>query len=184
MLKIIKKTLKAIIIILSISIIFVNTVLIIKSETNSKEIPDVFGFTPFIVISGSMEPNISVDDMIIIKKVNIDEIKEGDIISYKSFEDNIIVTHRVTHVVEDNHGEKFFKTKGDNNTIPDVNVVEESQIQGKYICKIPLIGKIVKYVHNPKGMVLIILFIICIYVIYAIIAKEIIRKKYKARINQ
>ena len=63
-------------------IIIINITLIIKSEINDKEIPDFFGYTPFIIISGSMEPNIPVNDMIITKRINSDNIKVTEPVDY------------------------------------------------------------------------------------------------------
>ena len=75
MLNKIKKILKYSIIIISILIIIINITLIIKSEMNQDEIPDFLGFTPFIIVSGSMEPKLPVDDIIITRKVNKENTK-------------------------------------------------------------------------------------------------------------
>ena len=164
-------------------IIIINTTLIIKSEINDNEIPDFFGYTPFIIVSGSMEPNIPVNDMIITKKIKSDDIKVGDIISYKDDTNNIVITHRVVSIQEV-EGVKYFETKGDNNKSADKGFVSYSQIKGKYLFKIPLIGKVINYVRDPRGMILVILFIICIYILYDITVREYTKKKYKARISQ
>lgn len=164
-------------------IIIINTTLIIKSEINNNEIPDFFGYTPFVIVSGSMEPNIPVNDMIITKKIKSDDIKVGDIISYKDETNDIVITHRVISI-EEVEGVKYFQTKGDNNKSADKNLVSYSQIEGKYLFKVPLIGRVLNYVRDPRGMVLVILFIICIYTLYDITIREYAKKKYKARISQ
>ena len=179
----IKKILKGIIITISIFIILINITLIVKSETNKNKVPDFLGFTPFIIVSGSMEPNIKTDNVIITKKINQEDIKVGDIISYKDIENNIIITHRVTNIVNQD-GQTFYETKGDNNALKDKNLVSASQIQGKYLFTIPIIGKVISYVKTPSGMGLVLTFIICIYVLYDIAAREYMKKKYKARISQ
>ena len=178
-----KNILKYIIIALSTMIIIINITLIIKSEINDNEIPDFFGYTPFIIVSGSMEPNILVNDMIITKKIKSDNIKVGDIISYKDEKNDIVITHRVISIQEI-EGVKYFETKGDKNKSSDKNLVSYSQIEGKYLFKIPLIGLIINYVKEPRGMILVIIFISCIYLIYDIIVREYTKKKYKARISQ
>ena len=179
----IKNILKAIIIALSVLIIVINVTLIAKSEANKKETPDFLGFTPFIIVSGSMEPKIQVNNLIITKKTDLNNIKVGDIISYKDDENNIIITHRVVNIIEQD-GQTFFETKGDNNRSNDKKLVSYEQVQGKYLCTIPLVGSLIVYVKTPSGMGLTITFIVCIYILYDIAIREHLRKKYKARIAQ
>ena len=92
-----------IIIIIFLPILIINTILIIKSYTNPNEAPNVFGFKPFIVLSGSMEPTIMTGDIAIIKSCNKDELKEGDIIAFRN--GTSVITHRIIEISEKN-GEK------------------------------------------------------------------------------
>lgn len=183
MFKKIKLCLKILVILISVLIIIINITLIIKSETTTNGIPDFLGYTPFIIVSGSMEPKIPVNNIIITKKIDEDKIKVGDVISYLDEDNNIVVTHRVINIKYTN-GEFFYETKGDNNTMKDNNLVSYSQVQGKYLFSIPMLGKLISYVKTPKGMGVVIFYLICIYLIYDIAEREVMRNKYKARINQ
>ena len=177
------KILKWVIITIALLIIVINITIITESEVNRDKIPDFFGFTPFIIVSGSMEPKIQTNNIIITKKVDENEIKEGDIISYKDKENNIIITHRVVGVINMN-GQNFYETKGDNNKANDKELVEISRIQGKYLFSIPFLGELITYVKTPRGMGLVLTFIISLYILYDIAAREHMKKKYKARISQ
>ncbi len=176
----IKKVIKWIIISLLLLIVIINITLIAESKLNNNKIPDIFGFTPFIIVSGSMEPNIPVDNIIITKKARAEDIKVGDVISFKDKNEDIVITHRVVEVKNLN-GIYFYKTKGDSNSSADQNLVPYSQIQGKYILKIPFLGKLITYVRTPRGMTLVLTFVICIYVLYDIAEREIIRNRHKQR---
>lgn len=133
-----------------------------------------------LLYPGSMEPNIPVDNIIITKKVSAEDINVGDVISFKDKNEDIVITHRVVEV-KDVNGIYFYQTKGDSNSSVDQNLVPYSQIQGKYMFKVPFLGKLITYVRTPKGMAFVLTFVICIYVLYDIAEREIIRNKHKQR---
>ena len=106
----------------------------------------IFPVKPLAIASGSMEPNISIGDIAIIKKCNINDIKVGDIIEYKK--DNISVVHRVIAIVQEN--ENFYITaKGDNNESIDKQILED-QLLGKYLFKIKYLGYPAVWMANAK----------------------------------
>lgn len=166
----VKKILKWVVAIFLIIIIIVNFTLIIKSEINKEEIPDFFGYTPFIIVSGSMEPTIKTNDVIITKEIKKADIKVGDILSYKSTEDDIIVTHRVIEIKEES-GETIYTLKGDKNSVADEEVITYSKIHGKYLCSIPFIGILVTYIQTPIGMCMVIGVVLLVYVIFDIVQR-------------
>lgn len=100
------------------------------------------GVQPTVIYSGSMRPSLDVGDIVIISELPIDEIKEGDIIQYRT--ENIPIVHRVYDVSDT----KVFLTKGDDNDKPDSDPVIAGQIMGKVIFTIPKIGWISIYVKN------------------------------------
>lgn len=151
--KIIFNILKIIIIIILIPIIFFNSVIIIDSIIHKDEIPSFFGLKPFIVMSGSMASELYVGDVAIVKEVDPNGLNVGDIIAFQEKKD-FIVTHRIADIVYNENGEKEFITKGDNNNDIDINVVKISTIEGKYINKIPKIGKILLFIQTPIGTVI------------------------------
>ena len=62
----------------------------------------------YVIVSGSMEPLIKVKDAVIIKRTTEDNIKKGDVITYRALDEayyGILITHRVTGIQEEN-GEK------------------------------------------------------------------------------
>ena len=91
----------------------------------------------------SMNNEIKKWDLLIAKKVNLDDIEVGDIIVYingtKDNEKEIIKIQRVNNISNDN-GKVFLQTKGDNNLYPNEEKITEDNIIGKIIIKIPVLG--------------------------------------------
>ena len=156
-----KKLIKLIIYIMIIPIIFYNISLIFFSIINKRETPNFFGIKTFVIISGSMEPNLKISDIVIIKKCEQNELKENDIISFRSGQS--VITHRINQIIETENGVEYI-TKGDNNNTKDNGTVKFDDIEGKYIGKIEYLGKVVLYLKNKT---VIISIIIIFYLIYA-----------------
>ena len=111
-----------------------------------KDYVNIFGYTYFVVVSGSMSGEIEVNDIVIVdvtKKVEVD-----DIIAYKT--DKSIVTHRLVQ----KNGDKYV-TKGDMNDTYD-----------KAITKKDIIGKIV-FIISPKFLLE---FVVLIFIILIVLA--------------
>ena len=93
-----------------------------------------------VVTSDSMVPTLKPHDLIIVEPVGIDEIKEGDIITFDSHMAGIgIIAHRAIAVGDDD-GQTGIDTKGDHNENPDPWTVHEEDLRGKVIDVIPTMG--------------------------------------------
>ncbi len=113
------------------------------------DMPKVFGFAKAIVVSGSMEPNISVDDIVVVKEEGDYFVK--DIIMFYDPATGDYVTHRIVEKEGD-----IFRTWGDNNDSMDVNPVSKENIVGKVVLIVPFVGKVMGFVQQPIGFVVII----------------------------
>lgn len=141
-------------------ILCLNIIIVVKSFLHKDEVPSILGYKPFAVLSGSMQSNINVGDLVIVKKVNADSLKVDDIIAFRDSQ-NTVTTHRIIDIVE-NDGERCFVTKGDSNNVKDEYLVCPSFVEGKYQFKIPKLGNVVIFIQQPLGfamMMLIILFV-------------------------
>ncbi len=98
-----------------------------------------FGDDIMVTTTTSMLPVLKPNDMIIVESVNIDELKEGDIIAFDSHMEMGIVAHRVIEVFEKD-GEIVVDTKGDNNEKPDPWYVTDDDLIGKVKNIIPMFG--------------------------------------------
>ena len=108
----------------------------------------LFGITPYVVLSGSMEPTIKTGSLCFINKnVKFNDIKEKDIIGFEAGE-STLVTHRV--VSKSLNG---LTTKGDNNKDIDGGFVTNRNYVGKNIFWIPKIGYAVTAIQTTTGKV-------------------------------
>ena len=121
-----------------------------------KDYVNIFGYTYFVVVSGSMSGEIEVNDIVIVditKDVHVD-----DIIAYKS--DKSIVTHRLVQ----KNGNKYI-TKGDMNDTYD-----------KAITKKDIIGKIT-FVLSPKFLLEFVVLVFIILIVLALLNFDGVFKK-------
>lgn len=109
----------------------------------------LLGFKCYTVISGSMEPEYSVGDLIYVKEVDVNSIKVGDPITFILNEDLVVATHRVVRIDAEN---QRFYTKGDVNEIEDSEPVHFNNVIGVPQFSIPKLGYVSDFIQNPPGM--------------------------------
>lgn len=125
-------------------------------------LPDIFGFHKYIVSSGSMEPALPIGSCVLIQKEEERAIKEGDVITFRLPDSDVIVTHRVTAYDQETGR---FQTKGDANKCEDAGTVAYSQILGVVRVCIPLLGYFLAQQNLPVKKffaVVILLMMICL----------------------
>ena len=109
-------------------------------------VPKFFGITPFITLSGSMEPGIPTGSVVFIDTKD-KEVHEDDIIAFKSGDgQGATVTHRAVKISEDG----TITTKGDNNEVEDLTPLNPQNVIGKFRFCIPKIGKILSKLDAKK----------------------------------
>ena len=112
-------------------LLFGNLTLICKARLLGEKAPMLLGIAPMIVQSDSMYPEICSGDLVFIKKAGIDEITEGDVVSFYDpmWDGSGIVTHRVETVITA-EGVRTLQTKGDANDSADLLPVTEDRLIG------------------------------------------------------
>ena len=113
----------------------------------------IIGLTPFVVLSGSMEPTYHTGSLIYVKKVDPLTLEEGQVITYMISEDTV-VTHRMVGIVPDEEDPSVirFRTKGDANDVEDGTLVHYKNVIGTPVFTIPYVGYVSDYLTNPPGM--------------------------------
>ena len=144
-------------------ILIMNLWVIFQAKTNPDEVPSIFGYKPFIVLSGSMETEIYKGDLVIVKNILPETLQVNDIIAFRDAEDTV-TTHRIIDIVN-KEGVNYFITKGDNNNTQDQNLVEYSDVEGKYVLRIPGIGSIMNSLAKPTTILIVLMGITLIFVI-------------------
>lgn len=110
-------------------------------------LPMPFGYGAAVVLSGSMEPTIMTDDLIIVREEADYEV--GDVVVYQN--GKLLVVHRIVAM----DGETV-TTRGDANNVDD-GAIELSQIKGKVIAHIPRVGTVVRLLKTPTATLMLII---------------------------
>lgn len=103
--------------------------------------PNYFGYTFFEVASGSMEPALHVNDVVLVK-ITQDNLVKDDIIAFNG--KDAIITHRILFVDGD-----IITVKGDHNDVVD-KPITRSQVIGKIVRVFPELGIWKKVLTDPK----------------------------------
>ena len=146
----IKKAISIIVVLILLPILLMSIVILVDSYTHPNEVPSFFGWKPFIVLSGSMETQISAGDIVVVKEIDTNELKKGDIIAFK--DGNIVITHRIDEVTEID-GKTQYITKGDNNNTQDIGYVSPEQIEGVFKFKVSRLGNLAMFIQTPLGII-------------------------------
>ena len=112
----------------------------------------IVGLTPYVVLSGSMEPTYHTGSLIYDKKVDPFTLKEGDVITFM-LDENTVATHRVVEVVpdEDDPSTLRFRTKGDANDAEDGTLVHYKNVVGTPVFTIPYLGYFSNWITHAPG---------------------------------
>ena len=173
-------------------ILIVNIIMIINSYVNKDEAPSIGKYVPFIVQSDSMAGTIESGDIIITKKIEPEDVEEGDIISFYDPEGNgtAVVTHRVLKR-EIVNGELVFLTIGDVvlqenieeygslEQIPEnvldliVEVVPQENVISEYSFRIALVGNVSLFMSTVPGFIVCVLLPLLLFLAYDIIMRRI-----------
>ena len=173
--KIVKKIFKIITDILT-SLVFLILILIIfakvKMMFTGRDYFELFGYSIFSVATGSMEPAIKQNDVILIKRKKSYDI--NDIVTFKG--ENAYITHRIIS----KRGTTIV-TKGDANNTKDATI-EESDIIGKVVKTFSKAGVWQKVFTSPK--IIIMIFITLILFDFAFSYKGIRNKQNIKLVNK
>lgn len=142
-----KKIIKIIVNVLTCLLLFVLGLIIYSKVAvtfTDNGYPNYFGYTFFEVASGSMEPTLKINDVILVHIGN-EDLEKDDIITFKS--EDAIITHRVLFI-EGN----IITVKGDNNNVVDAPITKD-QVIGKVVKIYSKLGIWKKVVTEPKILI-------------------------------
>jgi signal peptidase len=138
----------------------------------------------YVVSSGSMVPNLNVNDILIVRDGDsFKDLRVGDIIVFDRPDgaDRVIV-HRVAEIFDDSHGNhKIIRTKGDANyaSIPGTDFpIREDDYIGKVAYVIPGVGVMTTILRPPVN------YIIIAAIIALLVTTQLSKKKNNSKNNQ
>ncbi len=171
MIKIVKKIMCIFVNIL----LFVTTIAIIFSlygfyqlKVQNHKYFNIFGYSAFNVITGSMSPTLEVGDIIVVKLTK--DIKVDDIITY--CKENDFITHRVVSV----NGENLV-TRGDSNNSSD-SPVKLDMVVGKVTHVFHGVAAMVDILLTPKIFISIVITLFLFSICFSYIPKNKQKIKY------
>lgn len=109
------------------------------------QLPMPLGVGAAVVLSDSMAPSLRVNDLVLVRPA--DSYAVGDVVVFQS--GRILVIHRVIEL-----GEGTLRTQGDANNEADEPILL-SDVKGKMILHIPLIGAVIRFLKTLPGILLV-----------------------------
>lgn len=138
-------------------------------------VPRVFGYSIMNIVSGSMEDEIPRGSYILIKKVEPEKVKRGDVICFYSTDPQIYGlpnTHRVVEDPINNNGIIEFVTRGDANPINDKETAKGENLIGVYVKRLDTLTAFSNALKGNMMIFVIISLQICMFgmALFAVIA--------------
>lgn len=130
------------------------------------EVPSVFGYSILRVSSGSMEPELMVGDVILVRETqDVQDIKLDDVVTYEGSGElsGMLVTHKVIkvpYIAEDDT--YYLQTKGVANEIAD-REISADRVVSVMICKIPHLDALYNMFLSPWGLVIFVALILLVF---------------------
>ena len=144
--------------------VFMMIFTIVSVTTFNRNDRNLFGYKAYIVLSDSMAAtDFDAGDLVLVKQTDPFTLKEDDIISYISQDQDggsfgQVVTHKIRKVTRDANGDLAFVTYGTTTNIDDDMLVTTPYIMGKYEFAIPKLGTFFNFLKTPQG------YIVCIFI--------------------
>ena len=126
---------------------------IVSVSTVEKDDRSILGYRMYIVLSDSMQDTFEVGDMIVSGPVDVNELKPGDIISFKSSDPSnygTVVTHKIREI-STTDGELSFVTYGTTTGANDAYPALASDVLGEYSFRLPKMGYVFEFLKTPLG---------------------------------
>lgn len=146
---------------------------VVTAKILSKQAGETPKISLYTIVSGSMVPAIKVSDIILnIRVDDFSSLKVGDVITFKSYNSmiaNMTITHRIIDIKIKEDNTREFVTKGDYNQSADSRPVQQSEIIGKTVLKIPQLGRIQLLLATKMGWLFIVLIPALGIIIYDIL---------------
>ena len=129
-------------------------------------LPAVIGWTPRVILSGSMEPRIHVGDVIVTREVPTATLVKGQVLTVKDPDHpGITRTHRMVR----RDAEGLIVTRGDANRQADSSHVSDDAVLGMGVIRVPYVGRPMYWVAERNWLALgstLALLGLCLYVAF------------------
>jgi signal peptidase len=107
---------------------------------------NMLGYNSFVIYSGSMEPTVKVGSLLLTRPVDVDDLRVGDVITYRSPGNHTTLTHRIVSIRQED-GDWVFHPR---------EVILRGQVT-KMAFDIPYLGYVVDFARSTAGIALFLL---------------------------
>ncbi|MBQ1977306.1 MAG: signal peptidase I [Ruminococcus sp.] len=148
---------------IAILVFFVLALIFIMVARISGNTPSLFGYSMLRVSSDSMEPELKVGSIILVKDEDPANLQKGDVITYHGEKGSVagkLITHQIVAEPYEEDGTYYFTTRGIRSGAIDDPEIEDRQIVGKVLFKIPILGSLYDFFTSSLGLIAIIALII------------------------
>ena len=174
-----------------IIIVFAVIVLLVVVMTPKGQAPSILGYSFFRVMTGSMEPEMPVNSLIVVEKTPVQDLEPGDVISFYSRDPSLageVNTHRIVDISNE-EGARLFQTKGDANNVPGRYITREEDVIGKVVFTSLFAGKLIRLASNPVIFLPFIVLPMAVMLIHSIyksyrIAKTMVQEEEEAAVRE
>lgn len=113
-------------------ILLILLIIIAKATVYRNQIPDVFGYKPFIALNDT-KTEIKKDDLILTKIIDVNQIQTGDIILYR--ENDVAVVHQIVNIIKENNNMYLIANVTENEETNNIKL-DNKYIESKYLFRI------------------------------------------------
>jgi len=185
-----KKTWEIISSVLTTVLLLVSLLIMLVTMISKRTLDDnsevyLFGYKPYIVNSNSMVGMFDAGDIVVVKKVDYQELNVGDVIAFHSIDPTNyyeMLTHQICDVTTYD-GETAYITKGIVNDYNDAYPAVVNNITGKYQFKIAKAGYFFDFLKTPAGYVTCILVPFVVLLIVQLVNFLQLSKEYKKEVE-
>ena len=125
----------------------------------------LLGFQFRAVRTGSMEPDLPVGAMVVIKKTPLEDIRVGDDVTFVRDKNLTVVTHRVVAI---DRAEEMLTTQGIANNTLDAPVYYEN-VLGVVVLSVPGLGYALTWLDSTQGRIIVITAIIALVLLWILL---------------
>ena len=136
---------------------------LIARFVKSESIPMPLGFGAATVLTGSMEPTLHVNSVVVVTKASHYEV--GDIVVYQTGG-----TPTIHRIIELDEASGIVVTQGDANNAPD-EPFTTSRLKGKLAFSIPFVGIVFRFIKTVPGIIMILVLVFTLFYL-SVRAKE------------
>lgn len=109
-----------------------------------------FGIRTAVVLTGSMQPALDPDDMILVRATTAGEVRPGQIVSFSAPNGSgAVITHRIESIGPAPGGDLAFVTRGDANNTSERWTIDPDGSLGRVVGVMPGVGAATTWTGDP-----------------------------------